>query len=108
MNRRCFVHTATVGATSPTSVTQSSALAAEKANWLIGRFQRSVDDRSYDDAFDGELENIIRGRVSLNESNAKLSEGKFIAGNAAEQNATDRRRIGWDCICPRTRGMQLT
>jgi len=53
MNRRTFIQSATVGAASLASLSLTSALAAEKANWPIGCFNRAWNKWSYDDALDG-------------------------------------------------------
>lgn len=53
MNRRTFLQTATVGATSLAGLSLTSALAAEKTNWPIGCFNRAWTRWSYDDALDG-------------------------------------------------------
>ena len=57
MNRRTFLHTTTVAATSLAGLSWSSALAAEKAaekpDWPIGCFNRPWTKWSYDDALDG-------------------------------------------------------
>ena len=53
MNRRTFIQTATAGAASLTALPLTSALAAEKAPWAIGCFNRPWTKWSYDDALDG-------------------------------------------------------
>jgi sugar phosphate isomerase/epimerase len=53
MNRRIFIQTATLGASSLASVSLTNALAAEKPNWPIGCFNRAWTQWSYDDALDG-------------------------------------------------------
>jgi sugar phosphate isomerase/epimerase len=53
MNRRTFIQTATVGATSLAGLSLTSALAAEKTSWPIGCFNRAWTKWSYDDALDG-------------------------------------------------------
>jgi sugar phosphate isomerase/epimerase len=53
MNRRTFIQTATVGATSLAALTVTSALGAGINNWPIGCFNRAWTKWSYDDALDG-------------------------------------------------------
>jgi sugar phosphate isomerase/epimerase len=53
MNRRTFIQTATVGATSLASLSLTRTFAAEKASWPIGCFNRPWTKWSYDDALDG-------------------------------------------------------
>ena len=53
LNRRTFLQTATVVATSLAGLPWSNAFAAEKMNWPIGCFNRPWTKWSYDDALDG-------------------------------------------------------
>jgi len=53
MNRRTFIQTATIGATSLSGLSWTTALAAEKPNWPIGCFNRAWAKWTYDDALDG-------------------------------------------------------
>ena len=48
MNRRTFLQTATLGATSLAALSWNSAFAAEKTNWPIGCFNRAWTKWSYD------------------------------------------------------------
>jgi sugar phosphate isomerase/epimerase len=53
MNRRTFLRTATVSATSLASLSLTSAFAAEKTSWPVGCFNRPWTKWSYDEALDG-------------------------------------------------------
>ena len=53
MNRRTFLHTATVAATALATLPLSCATVARKPNWSIGCFNRPWTKWSYDDALDG-------------------------------------------------------
>src|SRR5437773_10121427 len=53
MNRRTFLQSATIATTTLTTLSFSSAFAAEKPNWPIGCFNRAWTKWSYDDALDG-------------------------------------------------------
>jgi sugar phosphate isomerase/epimerase len=53
MNRRNFLHTAAIAATSLGALPLTRALAAEKPPWPIGCFNRPWTKWSYDDALDG-------------------------------------------------------
>src|SRR5258706_7890311 len=53
MNRRAFLHTATVGATALATSPLSNAFAAQKPAWPVGCFNRPWSKWSYDDALDG-------------------------------------------------------
>jgi sugar phosphate isomerase/epimerase len=53
MNRRQFIQTATVGATSLAALSLTSAFAAETPKWPIGCFNRAWAKWSYDEALDG-------------------------------------------------------
>ena len=53
INRRTFLHTATVAATSLAGLSQTSTLAAGKPDWPIGCFNRPWTKWSYDDALEG-------------------------------------------------------
>src|SRR5204862_476341 len=53
MNRRTFIRTTTIGATSLAGLSLRNAFAAEKPHWPIGCFNRPWVKWSYDDALDG-------------------------------------------------------
>ena len=53
MNRRTFIQSATLGATSLASIPLVNALAAVQANWPIGCFNRAWTKWSYDEGLDG-------------------------------------------------------
>jgi len=53
LNRRTFLQTATVAATSLAGRRWTNAFAAEKTNWPIGCFNRAWSKWSYDDALEG-------------------------------------------------------
>lgn len=53
MNRRTFLQTATLSATSLAGLSWTNSFAAEKPNWPIGCFNRPWTKWSYDDALDG-------------------------------------------------------
>src|SRR5712672_830044 len=53
MNRRTFIQTATVGATTLAGLPLTDVFAAERHNWPIGCFNRAWTNWNYDDALDG-------------------------------------------------------
>jgi hypothetical protein len=87
MNRRTFLQTATIGATSLAGLSLTSAYAAEKTDWPIGCFNRPWTKWSYDEALDGitAAGYKLTGLLSAHKGEAFTSSRKYAANTSIDR-----------------------